>query len=274
MNNPFLLPIPGRGRLGLRIIHRRNQPHTLKITEPDISECILQKTKIYGPSHQDTTPFDDSKDILEKMQISKGNINSLKIHRIHVWAADSVHGIQIEYKHKRKDSQDEEIWIGEKHLGGHGTPSLQTIDFHANEYITSVEGRIGAFMNLLTLRTNCRTLTFGITNAGLEFKIELPFHCKMLGFAGGKGGHIHNIGLVYLQMQHWSPENYDRFSAEFKAIVKTLLMLGATKDGKPVHPETMFWSLPKDVIFYILDFLAQDEFAKSQIIERPVPASI
>ena len=53
----------------------------------------------------------------------------------------------------------------------------------------------------------------------------------------------------------WTPKTHWLLFNDERELVMIVLMMAALKpDGTPWHPETVFWRLPKDLIFLILEF--------------------
>jgi len=54
----------------------------------------------------------------------------------------------------------------------------------------------------------------------------------------------------------WSPTEHWRFSPSFRAQVKVILLMSQRSDnGKPYHPECLFYRIPSDVLHIIFQFL-------------------
>jgi len=226
---------------------------------------MLQRTKIFGRVHPDTIAFDDSQILgnsTKETSIAQySTLKQIKISKMKIWSGNNVNGIQVCYKM----NSGEERWADE-HLGTHGNFEPHLIEFHDDEYLIGIAGKCGSYMDNLTVKTNKNKYSFGTSQSGLPYTIELPFNCVPIAFVGGIGGHLHNIGLVYFSFQEWDPELHMRFPEQFKTKVKTLLLASLRNcDGKPRHPESLLYELPKDLIFQILK-LASEEFLKDQLI--------
>lgn len=243
----------------------------LKVQKFDTSGKLIQKTNVFGPIHADTVPFDDSEFLLRK--ISERELKNLRIATLHVWSGQFVNGIQIEYKIQRMNKEASTI-VGEMHFGSYSEPHESVVEFEANENIIGIEGRIGSYMDHLTIHTNLRSLSFGESTGGRSFKIVLPFYCRVIGFIGGTGGHMHNLGLVFFQINRWSPEYNHHFPKDLQKIAKTLMLLALVNEkGQPLHSEALFWTLPKDILYYIIQLAAVDQFNKANPIHSEPSAS-
>lgn len=56
----------------------------------------------------------------------------------------------------------------------------------------------------------------------------------------------------------WTTTNHHKFPKEFQQKVKIVLMMALLdKSGRPRHPETYFYKLPKDILKVIFEFLAK-----------------
>lgn len=221
----------------------------------------LQRTKIFGQTHKDSEPFDDSsifKDFLVK------DLWNIRIRRIIVWSGEYVNGLQIAYENKNSGCvSDEKTWLwSEKHLGTHGTFSEKSVDMHPNEFVTGVEGTVAIWMNHLIIHTNRREIPFGESTAGNHFNIQLPFNYVMTGFCGAKGGHVHNLGVEFFTITSWTTETHYFFPKQFQQFVKTLLTLALVypSNGQPLFPQSLLWKLPKEILLYIIYLTSFDLF--------------
>jgi hypothetical protein len=67
-----------------------------------------------------------------------------------------------------------------------------------DEYINNVSGRHGDIYDRLVFRTNKgKVLKLG-GSGGTPFSFDLKRSDKVIAFAGGVGGHIHNLSLIYV----------------------------------------------------------------------------
>jgi len=234
---------------------RGNEVEVLKGTKAG-----LQRTKIFGQFHRDSEIFDDSlifKDLLVK------DLWNMRIRKIIVWSGASINGLQIAYQNKNSTGSDEPsswLWT-DQHLGNHGTFSENSIDLQLDEIVTGIEGKVSIWITHLIIHTNKRSLPFGTPTDGDHFKIQLPFNYVMTGFFGAKGGHIHNLGLEFFAITSWTTETHRFFPKQFQQFVKTLLMLSLIHPSSgPLHPESVLWQLPKEILLYIVYLTSFDQF--------------
>jgi hypothetical protein len=57
----------------------------------------------------------------------------------------------------------------------------------------------------------------------------------------------------------WSPQNHRKFSRPVRQQVECIIMLTLIKpDGKPWHPESPWWKLPRDILYLIFQLVLDD----------------
>jgi hypothetical protein len=175
------------------------------------------KTKSFGTTHADTIQFDDvqyfSSHIWAKLRDC--DVNSWRIRGIKLFGNRYANGIQLLYERK------EELLEGPKHFGNHHDPKEFEYLFDKDEEITGISGLFSTWMHSLTVQTNKRQLHVGREDQGDEstFSIDIPAGSRAVAFLGGTGGHIHNLGLVFIPLQ-WSPSTNHYFPPQIKASVK------------------------------------------------------
>jgi len=107
-----------------------------------------------------------------------------------VWAGGLVNGVQAIYK------VGGERIAGPIHRGGHGTFHEHRLALEAGEEITRVEVAAGGVVDALTFVTSKgRQVRFG-GKGGDCHVLETPHGMEVVGFFGGIGGHLHNLGII------------------------------------------------------------------------------
>jgi hypothetical protein len=159
----------------------------------------LHSSGRHGLLYDDTTAFDDRNFLLHNASLS-----SLCV--IKVWARDFIHGVQLTY------SVNGEHVTAPARLGKvHTTEHVLKLHHSDGEYVVGVEGTYKEWLETLTIITNRRSHTFGGNvdhrqqkwrPAGskakpIHFKCEVPLGHRVVGFEGGYGVHLHNLGVFY-----------------------------------------------------------------------------
>jgi len=97
------------------------------------------------------------------------------------------------------------VWQGgetSSHLAAtaSGTDPVSTLELGPGEYVKSVSIRTGALVDYLEIQTSLgKSISAGNPGTGVpvtDEKFSVPDDMQVLGFAGGMGGHIHNISLL------------------------------------------------------------------------------
>lgn len=166
-------------------------PMPMPVPAPVKQPAPIYATKTYGSSNEDTVSFNDMP-FLQQMQV---DLNVCRIQEVKLWCKWFVSGIQLIYN------------INGARLDGpiHGkdfdkAKDCKVVSLHLNvpagEYITHVEGRSGAVIDQLTLRTSFnQVLTTPGSTGGDPFKAD--FSGRVVSFQGGVGGDIHNLSVFY-----------------------------------------------------------------------------
>jgi len=202
-----------------------------------------------GMVHGDTTYFDDLDFIWNKM--SRFKYEDVKISSIKLFGDQYINGIQIIY------NINGETIEAPIHTGNHHSPKEFLYNFEKDEEIISISGNIGVWMDSSRIITNKREYRIGFSDQGEYWKIEIPKGCRVLSICGGFGGHIHNLGLTFVQLS-WNPQNHRYFSSNFKKMVKTIMMISFV-DRMAKYPQTSFGKLPRDILYLLFKMQAKDE---------------
>ena len=159
----------------------------------------LHSSGRHGLLYDDTTSFDDRNFLQHNAQFSS-------ICQIKVWSRDYIHGLQFTYV-VNGEHVNTPAYLGRVHT----TQNTLKIHHSDGEYIVGITGTYKEWLETLTVITNRRSHTFGgnVDNrvekwapAGTKvkpttFTCEVPPGHRVVGFEGGYGVHVHNIGVFY-----------------------------------------------------------------------------
>ena len=146
-----------------------------------------QRAPQVGKTHKDTVAFDDYTTYLS----ARHNIRVSGLRVIH--DGKFVIGIEAIYE------ADGQVFSGGAHNGremGHGAVN-QEVTFQHGEYINSITLRAGDIVDGLKLTTNLgKSYSFG-GPGGTPQQVYIAPGTQPIGFYGGIGGHLHNLGVYY-----------------------------------------------------------------------------
>jgi len=217
----------------------------------------IKITNRIGQTHGDTIYFDDLPVIFEKLNSCKWE--NWRIQAITFVGDSYSNGLQIHY------NINGETIEAPKHAGNHHNPKENLVVFEKGEEIIGISGGCGAWMDSITIITNKREIRSGTSDGGARFHITLSYGSRVVSICGGTGGHIHNVGLVFIPVS-WSPSTHQSFSQHFQQIVKTLLKLTLRDSkGNSRHPDSKFGNLPRDLLFYLFEILSWEETSQNKV---------
>jgi thiol-disulfide isomerase/thioredoxin len=152
----------------------------------------IKKSSNHGGHHIDTIPFSDEHFIRKSTEGS----GIPRLRKISLWETTKggqyVSGIACVWQSGDTSS----------HLAGtaSGTDPISTLELESGEYVASVLIRTGALVDYIRVETNVgRCISAGNPETGAavtDEKFRVPADMQVVGFAGGMGGHIHNISLL------------------------------------------------------------------------------
>ena len=159
----------------------------------------LHSSGRHGLLYDDTTSFDDRNFLQHNAAFSS-------ICEVKVWSRDYIHGLQFTYVVNGEHSTTP-AYLGKVHT----TQNTLKIHHSDGEYIVGVSGTYKEWLETLTIITNRRSHTFGgnVDNrvekwqpAGTkvkptQFSCVVPPGHRVVGFEGGYGVHVHNIGVFH-----------------------------------------------------------------------------
>jgi len=148
---------------------------------PKYSLNIHRGFEIYGKRNDDTRSFD---------HLSYIPTNTpFPIRQIKLYGNQYVQGLQVSYELNGLTPLE----IGYTN----NYPYEQVLNFETGEVIIEVCGRYGDFIDQLDIKTNLgHTIRVG-GNGGTPFRYSIPQSSQIVGFYGGVGSCLHNIGIYY-----------------------------------------------------------------------------
>jgi len=83
-------------------------------------------------------------------------------------------------------------------IGYHDNPIQQTLILAQGEFITEVSGTQGEVIDSLEIKTNFGKFLRVGGYSGNPYRFNIPYNTQIVGFYGGFGGHLHNLGVYYM----------------------------------------------------------------------------
>lgn len=118
-----------------------------------------------------------------------------RVVEVQVRSGEHVDSLQLVYM-----LSDGRTVMGPQHGGEGGRLSVFHLD--ADEYITGISGRSGAYIDSIRFETNERTSpTFGGSGGSRDFRIGVPADVQVAGLAGRAGQYLDAIGLTFIPMR-------------------------------------------------------------------------
>lgn len=146
------------------------------------------KSEYVGMTHGDTRPWDHLPNIL-----SQGPITTFRIAEVHSLFDKYVVGLRLIY-----EVNGHRIEI--EHFGSDilsPSNSTGTLVLDPDDYIVEVTGNAGNLVDRICFKTHKgKTVSWGGPD-GHQFNISVPPGMRVVGFAGGTNGHLHNFGVYY-----------------------------------------------------------------------------
>jgi hypothetical protein len=116
-----------------------------------------------------------------------------RIAEIHVFSGDWVDAIQIIYA-----LPDGKTVSGRRFGGNNGKEGIFRLD--ADEYITSISGRYGDYIDSVVFQTNRRSSArFGGSGGRQDYRVNVPAGFQAAGITGRSARYLDAIGLVAIQ---------------------------------------------------------------------------
>lgn len=172
---------------------------TSSTVEPYPNDAVTL-VSLGGGVHPDTIPFDGCSvlwaDLAARASTGPSTLGELwasfSISEISVWSSSFVNGFQCRYY-----LGDSEELLPPVVLAEHDTPTCESISLAKGETVRSVRIRYGAIVDSIRVVTSLdRVLQAGGEGGEAIKEYVVPAEWKFVGFFGGKGGHIHNLGVI------------------------------------------------------------------------------
>jgi len=156
------------------------------MVEPRKDKTLLSPH--FGNSHGDTKHFDDLEELgWEEVPLMK-RVAILHDNKL-------AFGLFVEYENPRTKEVVQ-------FLRGKEDPKVlrrEELVLAEGEFISHLSGRSGNIVDCIVLKTNNGKTIRGGGNGGEARTIPLPSNTRIVAFAGGYGGHIHNLKCHYLK---------------------------------------------------------------------------
>lgn len=147
-----------------------------------------------GRTHGDTFSFDT----WEETFIGAPASAEVQLTRITVWCGEYVNGIQVAGTIRSADGSVQSVESAVR-FGGHDDPEPRVVTLAPGEDIERVGLRVGTWIDSITIYfTSGRVERFGDSSSGDPHSLTPPEGVRVVGFLGGFGGHLHNLGLRYI----------------------------------------------------------------------------
>lgn len=163
-----------------------------------------------GRTHSDTVTFDT----FDEMFASAPSNSEVNVTALTVWCGQYVNGLQVFGTARGADGSVRQVQ-SRAHWGGHHHPAPRTLTLAPGERIERVGLRLSTWVDSMTLHLSSgRVERFGESNGGSPHSLAPPEGARVVGFLGGTGGHLHNLGLRYLPAETLDGESEGEGDAE------------------------------------------------------------
>ena len=180
--------LPGRTTGSVEWRRERGELGQVFIGDDNDEVCIAGPI---GGNHFDTVPFSDENAV--RTEIAKNGVPRLT--KVSVWDDGAlITGIACQWQ-----SLAGELVQGASHLSTGAAEKQPTcvLELSDGEFINKLVIRTGSLLDFIEFRTNRgRCVKAGNDQGGQESEFAIKPGHHLIGFFGGMGGHIHNIGLL------------------------------------------------------------------------------
>ena len=119
-----------------------------------------------------------------------------RVFKVHIYYDKYVHGIEFEYLKTDGSGYRDGGWSTAA-----GAKNCQIIELAHDEYITSLSGRSGAWVDTITIETSAgQSHRCGSSNGGSAFEYKAATGTGICSVRGGCGGHLHFIAPYYAKL--------------------------------------------------------------------------
>ena len=153
--------------------------------------ATLTQSNVAGKVHADTAQFDDFK-THKTMLKATSDVRISELRVIH--NSKYIFGIEVIYASGTKTIS------GGMHVGNEmdHTAVNQSVQLAFGETITGISGKHGDVIDSMTVTTSTGNIyKFGGSGGSFSYSLYIPPGKTVRSFAGGLGGHLHNISCYY-----------------------------------------------------------------------------
>ena len=159
----------------------------------------LQLVTLGGETHGVTGPFDTTAPLFVQVEqldpspeARRALLATTTLSSLTIWSSSFVNGLQCSLS--RPGGLE---YVTPLVLGHNDDPQPRSMSLVPGERVSSLHVRAGAIVDSIRIVTSAgQDVRFGDSVGGNETKYEVPSGWRVLGFRGGRGGHVHNISVV------------------------------------------------------------------------------
>lgn len=152
----------------------------------------MTQSNVCGKVHADTQQFDDYKNN-KALLTTSSNIRLSELRVIH--NNKFIFGIEAVYESGTNSVS------GGMHCGNEmdHTCVNQSVQLAYGETITGISGKHGTIIDSMKITTSTgKIYSFGGSGGSFNYSVYIPAGKTVMSFAGGLGGHLHNISCYYV----------------------------------------------------------------------------
>jgi len=107
-------------------------------------------------------------------------------------------------------------------VGRHDAPHSRTfMTLYEDEYVRRIDFRCGQYCDSIAFQTNMgRSFRVGTSRGGNNHVMEAPEGCALVALHGAIGGHIHNLGALYMSTIQTAKPDVKRWNKRGKFVQK------------------------------------------------------
>eukprot|EP01084_Bolivina_argentea_P305804 528311_1 len=180
---------------------------------------IFWKSYAYGKKHSDTKSFDHMKILNKNNCYSRIHLSKLTWWQSRPWwGATITNGIQCEWDLYDDNGRKIKTITSDENCGKNDNPTKRTLDipfgyiFHGSGSIRSGD-LLDGFQLKSNLKMEENNHQFG-GNGGTSHELPIPKGHIVIGFHGGVGGHLHNLGIITMPFKNCV--DYDLIKSYFE----------------------------------------------------------
>lgn len=160
-----------------------------------------------GKSHADTTPFTTSSHLKAASAAAAAfQQRGVRVIAVDVWHTRYVHALQLTYGFHQSVAGDDPQRMSTPVLGGPTGDCVHSrLVLAPNETIVKTRVKCGALIDRLELETSLGRVKHWGGTGGNPHDLFVPSNHAVVGFHGGSGGHLHNIGVLMVPLDAAPP---------------------------------------------------------------------